>query len=245
MVRSGLFIEACAILTSGLMATGCSSLSCLMTGTAFEDAEDDSDMKGLKNIASLKSGGSIRLHTVTGDTLEGTYQGLEPRPWDEYRTELGHVAHSQMAGLFPPNWNEKIRIVTDQHGITGVVEGGFAGFDPACIYVHTVDRSTIEKVDVGIVTAIVDTLRRIVPGDSVRSIVADGRVPCLSEMIIAMGDSMCRIPLQDIKDIGIPGGHHALTGLATGVVIGAVIVVVIIAIALHELSHTPMLEGGW
>jgi len=236
------FSYVVAVSGFGLMATGCSLVG-FMAGSSFDSLAGDVDVKGLKGLNSLKTGNTIRVLRVNGDTIEGVFCGVVARPTNEYGQALAPIAHSMLDGLFPPNLGEPIKIVTDKGGKTSVVRGEFAGLDPSCIYLHTTEGDQHERVDLGIITTIIDTSRRVVRGDTVRSIVADRKVPCLSVVLMAAGDSTQQIPIQDISDLEPPSGHNAkYIGLFLG---AAIDVALIISVQPPHHQGPTMNWGGW
>jgi len=209
-------------------------------------------------VATIKTGTSVRIILMNGDRLQGTYAGREPVPPEEYAKRYAASREQLSQQVTLPALGDKITLTLSGGRVDNLghrtrvtlpagreFEWTFSGFDlgdtPVNTGPGTSGKSTIlpayevlgvllkvsneRRVVLHVVSYITDNRGNLIEGRKIAELMAEGKIPMASAMVIRNKEGRSRPALDRIAQIAMPPAKDAKwKGALIGLVIDALII---------------------
>ncbi len=242
--RAAVYLWGATAISFTLGLTGCSVLG-FIAGAEIDYANQGGpQVDDLEDIGNFKMGQPVTVTRQNGDTLQGAYLGLFSRPSREYNRALDSAAALLGGAAFLPRVGKPVKVVTESDGVTSATTGTFDGFDPTCVYITVPASPERQSVPSGTIVSVIGTAHHFTTGETIRTWLSQGILPCVSSMRLVRADSVLNVPLDDIKVINnTVDSNVRYIGFAVGAVFD--IGLIIMAKDFRMPSGSLSSSGSW
>lgn len=197
---------------------GCSIIG--LTIGALSDARQPKAMTvpGWK-VDTLKVGAKVEVLLRDGRTVNGKFKGIKPMPFNQYVT-LHNEAKAQLPeGMYLPNPTDTLVMTfaarkPQESEVT--VTGQLAGFvrDSVRVGQNVAGKARIVAWPLSELIRLSDQRGNELTGETIRSLINDGKIPVRSSLAILAKSEQKLIPTNQVQQV------HQLAGKKEGVLVG-------------------------
>ncbi len=180
-------------------------------------------------LMRIGPGAPIMLVLRSGETLQGRHAGLIALSEDEYAAIYEALCAEHPEGLCLPALGDSVVLISAEGRR---IEGEFLGFvDPVSAWMKIPEERRPRAIPLRLVDQLVHRDGSSTEGDTIRSLLAAGRLPIRTAVVLDDGEERRQVPMEEIADVLVPRRKASvLPTLLASVAVDVLLVVVLVSI---------------
>ena len=222
------FVSICTFGLALLVAVSTNNLcGCSVIGASIGASGASSRAIRLE-VENVKPGTQITIITKQGSNISGKYVGLDSVPAEGYAESYAKGREQNREKVILPKLGDSIIITPLYDSGRRGLKGKFLGFDLGAILVRRTGKTEPNKVFLNTIRTIVDSDENIVRAETLKKLMAGGKIPLLSVLLAIYVQSeggKTRVAMDKVHAIRVLGNRkrRALTGFLIGAPVDALV----------------------
>ena len=214
-------VLACLVAATAIFQLSSCSLIGLGIGAISDASKPDQATIQNHQLVAIKPGTICYITLRNEELLIGKFIGIDRVPEDEYAENYAKSRKQNRDVVFLPALGDSIilKLTTEKN-----LKCNLLGFDFNYVAVQLNARTEPIRVNLGIITTIMDSDGNLIEGETVRNLISEGRIPLMSAIVIQNlfqnENDSTRVTMDEVSQIEL---QVKKSGKLTGFLVGAVV----------------------